>query len=78
MVQESYMLVVTLILHRKSGFCKARIADFGRILSVYTWGDEDEPGNLDPAGSRAFRVVPGAWADGLMLPRPRARGLVLM
>ena len=30
------MLLVTLILHRKSGFCKARIADFGRIVSVYT------------------------------------------
>jgi len=34
--QESYMLVVTFILHRKSGFCKARTADFDRIVSVYT------------------------------------------
>src|SRR5271165_5922394 len=36
MSQESYTLVVTLVLHRKSGFCKARTADFDRIVSVYT------------------------------------------
>ena len=44
------MLVVTLILHRKLGFCKARTADFDRIVSVYTSPVGRGPGNLDPAG----------------------------
>src|SRR5208337_574247 len=55
--QESYTLVVTLIMRRKSGFRKARTGDFDRIVSVYTSAGgrgPSRPWSRRPARSRAI------------------------